>query len=55
LHRKISGQREDIKISLMVGNENLWPVRENIFQAVNFNIDTVQFAKKSAPEPGYSV
>jgi len=37
----------------MVGNENLWPVRENIFQTVNFNINSIQFAKKPAPESGY--
>ena len=39
----------------MVGNENLWPIRENIFQADNFNFNAVIFAKKPTPESGYLV
>ncbi|SVA92074.1 uncharacterized protein METZ01_LOCUS144928 [marine metagenome] len=37
----------------MVGNENLWPVGENIFQTMDFNFNPVQFTKKPAPESGY--
>ena len=39
----------------MVGNENLWSIGNNIFLPANLNFNSVQLAKKSAPESGYVV